>query len=112
MNIKEGISGIIVPQWKISSGSSEFIFAIDFGTSNTHIEYAIVGSKVSEPFDISYKDRQLYKLNEYLLANTIFNNDYIPAEINQSSQSLSNSNCFIRREKHGLEETCICDGEY
>ena len=86
MNIKEGISGIIVPQWKISSGSSEFIFAIDFGTSNTHIEYAIVGSKVSEPFDISYKDRQLYKLNEYLLANTIFNNDYIPAEINQSSQ--------------------------
>ena len=53
MNIKEGISGIIVPQWKISSGSSEFIFAIDFGTSNTHIEYAIVGSKVSEPFDIS-----------------------------------------------------------
>lgn len=86
MNINEGIHGIIIPQWKIPSGSGEFVFAVDFGTSNTHIEYAAVGARVSESFDISNKDRQLHKLNSYLLANTIFNNDYIPEEVGQSSQ--------------------------
>ena len=86
MNIDEGINGIIIPLWKVPSGSDEFVFAVDFGTSNTHIEYAVVGAKVSESFNISNKDRQLHKLNGYVVANTIFNNDYIPEEINQSSQ--------------------------
>lgn len=86
MSINEGINGIIVPQWKVPSGSDEYIFAIDFGTSNTHIEYGIVGTKVSESFNMSNNDKQLHKLNGYVLADTIFNNDYIPEEINKSSQ--------------------------
>lgn len=86
MSINEGVNGIIVPQWKVPSGSDEYIFAIDFGTSNTHIEYGIVGTKVSESFNMSNKDKQLHKLNGYVLADTIFNNDYIPEEINKSSQ--------------------------
>lgn len=34
-----GISGVAIPQWKGMAGNAAFHFAVDFGTTNTHIEY-------------------------------------------------------------------------
>jgi len=46
--------GIIIPKFeeRVSNGSSQFTFAIDFGTTNTHIEYAIDGG-IPQPFEIT-----------------------------------------------------------
>jgi hypothetical protein len=54
-------SGIIIPKWQAySQGNEVFSFAVDFGTTNTHIEYKVNGSP--KPFDISSNDIQIATL--------------------------------------------------
>jgi hypothetical protein len=56
--------GIIVPKFKsISNGTCKFRFAIDFGTTNTHIEYQKDNSK-PKPFEINNEDIQLLSLHD------------------------------------------------
>lgn len=53
-----GYSNTIIPKWKVQKAENEkFTFAIDFGTTNTHIEYQI-GNSASKPFDITEDDLQ------------------------------------------------------
>ncbi|MEP6701275.1 MAG: hypothetical protein ABJA85_08160, partial [Bacteroidota bacterium] len=60
--------GIIIPKFKeISNGTEEYVYAIDFGTSNTHIEYGrVVNFKVTEtyPFTVDEKSMQMTLLNK------------------------------------------------
>jgi hypothetical protein len=57
-----GASGIIIPNWEhYQQGNEVFSFAIDFGTTNTHIEYKI-GDGSPKPFDISSDDIQIATL--------------------------------------------------
>jgi len=57
-----GVSGIIIPKWRTyQSGNKIFHFAVDFGTTNTHIEYK-VGNNVSQPFNITDADMQVATL--------------------------------------------------
>jgi hypothetical protein len=52
-------SGIIIPLFKpVTKPSKTFKFAVDFGTTNTHIEYKENGG-ASVPFDISSNDTQI-----------------------------------------------------
>lgn len=58
--------GILIPQWKhidYQPHSGSFYFAVDFGTTNTHIEYA-QDSAMPQVFDISSQDVQLATLIE------------------------------------------------
>ena len=56
-------SGLIVPLFKPALAAAKvFKFAIDFGTTNTHIEYK-VGNEESKPFDIRDKDIQVGTLH-------------------------------------------------
>jgi hypothetical protein len=55
-------SGIIIPNWQpYEPGGDIFSFAIDFGTTNTHIEYK-VGGGAPKPFDITPDDIQVATL--------------------------------------------------
>lgn len=55
-------SGIIIPKWRpYSKGHESFTFAIDFGTTNTHLEYKI-GNDLPKPFNISTDDVQIASL--------------------------------------------------
>jgi len=45
--------GILIPKFKPYQGSDSFQFAIDLGTSNTHVEYKKTGEKGSHPFSYS-----------------------------------------------------------
>ncbi|CAN1578696.1 hypothetical protein MCERE19_04388 [Spirosomataceae bacterium] len=57
-----GASGIIIPNWQTySQGNEIFSFAVDFGTTNTHIEYK-VGNGSPKPFDITADDVQIASL--------------------------------------------------
>jgi hypothetical protein len=57
-----GASGIIIPQWQpYQSGNEVFSFAVDFGTTNTHIEYKI-GNGSPKPFDVTQDDIQIATL--------------------------------------------------
>jgi hypothetical protein len=58
-----GATGILIPSFKsIRAGNKTFSFAIDFGTTNTHIEYKVDNEK-ERPFEIKENDIQVGSLN-------------------------------------------------
>lgn len=58
------LHGVAIPLWSGVAGGSIYEFAVDFGTSNTHIEYKIAGGNISKPLDINQASRQLSTFNE------------------------------------------------
>jgi len=69
-NVNTG--GIIIPKFKpVKNGGETFIYAIDFGTSNTHVEYGLVNTDSpkkqiakSRPFEIGTADMQMFLLHK------------------------------------------------
>ena len=54
--------GIIIPKWRTSVNiGTQFTFAIDFGTTNTHIEYS-VNNTLPKPFEILDEECQAVPL--------------------------------------------------
>lgn len=60
--------GLIIPKFiDVDNGTESYVYAIDFGTSNTHVEYGrIIDDRVVEthPFSIDEKGMQMYLLNK------------------------------------------------
>lgn len=54
----EDFSGVLLPIMQKKGGSDQFTFAIDFGTTNSHIEYS-VNEGPSEPFSMTAKETML-----------------------------------------------------
>ena len=80
------ISGVIIPKFSIRNGGRKFRFAIDFGTTNTHIEYSIDGGS-SNAFDITENDQQIQKLHlteEGAITRT-YRSDFLPLTIGGDS---------------------------
>ena len=47
------MNGLLVPRWQeYNGGSKQFAFSVDFGTTNTHIEYSVDGG-TPRPFDVA-----------------------------------------------------------
>lgn len=76
--------GIIIPQFITKKSSDDYTFAVDFGTTNTHIEYAINGTNETA-FNISKDDIQLTTFHSESASLTaqkqILNTDIIPQTI-------------------------------
>lgn len=54
IRLKHGFAnGVIIPKFnnKVSNGTAQYSFAIDFGTTNTHIEYSI-DDGIPKPFEL------------------------------------------------------------
>ncbi len=85
-DIDKNIHGVVIPRFSSKNGGRKFRFAIDFGTTNTHIEYSIDG-EASKPFDISEKDLQIQKLHidEDFYIRSTFNSDMVPNTIGGDS---------------------------
>lgn len=63
-----GASGLVAPLWKdVVQGTKKMDFAVDFGTTNTHVEYKIDGQIF--PFEIHSSDVQSMPLHDYLFPN-------------------------------------------
>lgn len=77
-------SNIIIPIFKQPKGTDQFTFAIDFGTTNSHIEYS-VNQSPSIPFNITPHEKQIQKLHlDYKQDVDIhieFENSFIPETI-------------------------------
>ncbi len=47
------LNGLLIPRWQLyNGGSKQFAFSVDFGTTNTHIEYSVDGG-TPRPFDVA-----------------------------------------------------------
>ena len=61
----EPVRGVLIPKWKeIGPGTKTYTFAIDFGTTNTHIAYTVGSNTAPQPFSIEESDLQLVMLNK------------------------------------------------
>lgn len=64
-------NGVLIPKWlKKIHGTVQFNFAVDFGTTNTHIEYNTSLSNNPVPFEISKEEVALVKLHNIHDPNT------------------------------------------
>lgn len=66
-----GYNTLAIPEWRGNAGSSTFEFAVDFGTTNTHIEYR-VDNGPSKTLEITEDNIQMACLN-----NDAINNSFI-----------------------------------
>ena len=78
--------GVIVPKFRIANdnASSIFTFAIDYGTTNTHIEYCTDSNKNPKPFNVKLDEKQIHKLHKQYIDSDIRNafiQDFIPDAI-------------------------------
>ena len=67
-----GRKGLIAPRFdKVSKqmGSEKFTFAVDFGTTNTHIEYKTNKNPTALPFEITDKDCPIATLHQLSFQN-------------------------------------------
>ena len=126
INIKAGGTvNVIVPKFKDMGNASKFAFAVDFGTTNTHIEYSVDDSPVSHAFDIRKDEMQMqrmhkdyredkdiqYAFEDAFIPDTISDGDdysfpirtsfaeYININYRQQTNSLANGNIPFRYEK-------------
>ena len=88
-------TGLIIPKLRlIKNGHAQFNFSIDFGTTNTHIEYTKDNSE-PRPLEINEDDQQIGTLYNYedpktkerlelysaLILNEILDQEFVPKEI-------------------------------
>ena len=76
--------GVLLPTLPSKGNSEEFIFSVDFGTTNTHIEYKTVQENTIRPFKIEDTEKQV----EFLIGKNdafklISDIDFIPITIGQ-----------------------------
>lgn len=78
-------SGVLIPVLQRKAGTDQFTFAIDFGTTNSHIEYC-VNQGASEPFNMNLQETML-KLWGYVenQAKYIFGYDVLPDTIGENT---------------------------
>ena len=85
-NGAEPFSSVVIPQFTARNGNHKFRFAIDFGTTNTHIEYSVDGGS-SHPFDITKADMQIQKLHKTddFELNDVLRSDFVAETIGGDS---------------------------
>jgi hypothetical protein len=59
--------GLVIPLFPQKASNEKFRFAVDFGTTNTHIEYTVDGG-VPKPFEITENDMQIATLHNLAFA--------------------------------------------
>lgn len=87
-SINSTIEGVVCPKWgRHIEGHETFTFAVDFGTTNTHIEY-MHGDSLPEPLTISSatNERLLATLynGESVLYDVIMRQEFLPKSIDET----------------------------
>ena len=89
-----------------NNGKKTITFAVDFGTTNTHIEYMIDNQPPATAFNISSVDKQIYLLsgkdereNEY---KWIFDADFLPEKMGKEEEYGFPTRTVLS-EKEGVE---------
>jgi len=99
--IIEGTSGMLLPVLHKKGCAENFTFAVDFGTTNTHIEYKTSSNQTIRPFDIYETDKQISFLCGNNLAHTLVADiDFIPASIGEKEMFKFPVRTALSLQKH------------
>lgn len=73
--------GILIPKFITkTSGNREFFFAVDFGTTFTHVEYKIGANGSPRPFEITPQDIQIGTLHDPMIGDDDERYGYLNSE--------------------------------
>lgn len=101
-------TGLIIPKFKKRCGSSTLKFAIDLGTSNTHIEYTSGDDQMPQPFAFEIEQPQISLLcKTSVQIRDHFRSEFIPESIGNNALShfpLRTVLC-IDKNNAGINET-------
>jgi hypothetical protein len=78
-------SGIVIPNFNKQGGTDVFTFAIDLGTTNTHIEYRVGETGIATPLNIG-EDKQIHSSSDIVSNNYIFDFDFLPIRIGEKDE--------------------------
>jgi len=118
--------GIIIPKWpKFAQGNEEFTFSVDFGTTNTHVEYKVGENGTPKPLDISEKDMQIATLFDdaktdisfggagAMLIRDLIPHEFIPAKLDKEQDFGFPVRTVIAESKHlNLDEQTIALADF
>lgn len=82
-------NGVIIPRFKVAAGQSSFVFAVDFGTTNTHIEYSKDGGPVTAFYVLEGESQMSCLHKDYKMHRDIrasFDNNFIPQIIKEDGE--------------------------
>lgn len=70
MQVSNGFAiGMLVPKYDVvGSGTDSYEFAIDFGTTNTHVEYRVNNGQVTHPLEMSQLDSPILAMHSMIVA--------------------------------------------
>lgn len=74
----------IIPRFIEKGQGTKYTFAVDFGTTNTHIEYCTNNNPTPVPFKIEHNEVQMHKLHKNYIDSDIrgaFEQDFIPETV-------------------------------
>jgi hypothetical protein len=101
--------GFIVPDFKVKDGNAQYTFAIDFGTTNTHIEYCTHTNTNPVAFNITANEQQLNKLHIKYGADkdiaTGFIDNFIPDTVGDSEYSFPMRTVFSQHKNVNYDQT-------
>lgn len=110
------VESYIIPKFISANdnANSVFTFAVDFGTTNTHIEYSTDSNKNPKAFDVKPDEKQMHKLHKRYTDPDIrlaFEQDFVPDTIGDK-YSFPMRTVFANHKGMNLENNPrpLCDG--
>lgn len=109
-----GAKGYVIPKFIDGGGSQEFHFAVDFGTTNTHIAYSIKNVKESTAFDCQKPQmarlHDNYKQDKDITA--AFEDNFVPAIIGNDKVTFPIRSAFAEDQhiNYNNRTYTLCDG--
>lgn len=118
IGVKVGdVEGYVIPKFKeYKGGQDSYWFAVDLGTTNTHIEYKINDEQPSKAFDIKEEERQMHVMHDYTSQDILqgFSEDFIPETIayDKTDYSFPMRTVFAEKKdmEQGREPRALLDG--
>lgn len=102
------VEGFVIPKFKPvnEQANSTFTFAVDFGTTNTHIEYCTDDNQNPRPFDVKPNELQLHQLHKNYTDQDIrkaFEQDFIPNVVGDNNYTFPMRTVFAYSKSMNLD---------
>lgn len=106
--------GYVIPNFVDNEGTAKYRFAVDFGTTNTHIAYSIYNQREASPFEC--QKPQIERLHETYKADrdivAAFEDNFVPTGLGKTKLAFPLRSAFAEAHHidYGQITYTLCDG--
>ena len=106
--------GYIIPNFETTEGTNKYRFAVDFGTTNTHIAYSVSNQREASAFDCQKPQiarlHETYKADRDIIA--AFEDNFVPTGLGATKLAFPLRSAFAEAHHidYGQITYTLCDG--